>query len=287
MTLAATRPKSTNPPEPKKSASVSRSATGATKAHTRGSSFASSTTSRIGSTTSRSINGNFSNTMGYSRPASAMSRPTSSLSARKPNGAAVPRPATSLDTHAEDGASVLGKRKGMQPFPSSPSRSFSCPVGNPKDPHRSTTWSEACQRVPKAAPGRYADLSYSAFRSDNPGSKTKPCFPNPKDLDPKTPTPARPVRQTRVPIPSPTRSCRTPSSYSPGPTPKTPPVPLFLSKNSTIKIFDHPAGAEWNQERKEMDMENMLNQFMAKINEQGQQSSGLKDSVELYKSRSG
>ncbi|OQD70199.1 hypothetical protein PENDEC_c025G00521 [Penicillium decumbens] len=154
--VSPTRSKPANDPEPNKSASVSRPIAGAPKAHTRGNSFASSTMSRIGSTASRSTNGTFSNTMGYSgRPASAMSRPNSALGARKLNGASIPRPATSLDTHAEDGASVLGKRKG----------------------------------------------------------------------------------------------------------------------------------AEWNQERKEMDMENVLNQLMTKMNEQGQQSSGLKDTVELYKSR--
>jgi kinesin family protein C1 len=228
--------------------------------------------------------------MGYSRPASAMSRPNSSLSTRKLNGASVPRPATSLDTHSEDGPSVLGKRKGMQIFPSSPSRSFSCPVGNPKvgnleEPKRSTSWKEARQRVTKEAPGRYADLPNSALPRDTLGLKTNPHLPNPKSFDPKASAPARPARQTRVLIPSPTRSCRTPS-YSPGPTPKRPPVPLFLSKDSTIKIFDHPPGAEWNQERKEMDMENVLNQFINKMNEQGQQSSGLKETVDLYKSRS-
>jgi len=286
MTVAATRSKPANDPEPNKSASVSRPIAGAPKAHTRGNSFASSTMSRIGSTASRSTNGTFSNTMGYSgRPASAMSRPNSALSARKLNGASIPRPATSLDTHAEDGASVLGKRKGMQIFPSSPSHFFSCPVGNPKEPHRSTSWSEARQRAPKEAPGGFADLSNSALRGDTLGLKAKPYFPYPKDLDTKASTLARPLRQPRVHIPSPTMSCIKPS-LSPGPTPKKPPVPLFLSKESSITIFDHLPGAEWNQERKEMDMENVLNQLMTKMNEQGQQSSGLKDTVELYKSRS-
>ncbi|KAJ5669941.1 uncharacterized protein N7477_005304 [Penicillium maclennaniae] len=160
--LSPTRPKPTNAPEPKKSASASRQPVSATNARTRGNSFASSTT-RVGSTTTRSTNGSFSNTMGYgsrpvsamSRPASAMSRPNSSLSGRKTPGASIQRPATSLDTHAEDGASILGKRKGT----------------------------------------------------------------------------------------------------------------------------------EWNQERKESDMEQIMNTLMAKMNEQGQHSSGLKETVELYKSR--
>jgi hypothetical protein len=178
----------------------------------------------------------------------------------------------------------------MQIFSSSPSHSFSCPVGNPKvgnleEPKRSTSWNEARQRVTKEAPGRYADLPNSALPRDALGLKPNPRLPNPKSFDPKASAPARPARQTRVPIPSPTKSCRTPS-YSPGPTPKKPPVPLFLSKDSTIKIFDHPPGVEWNQERKEMDMENVLNQFINKMNEQGQQSSGLKETVDLYKSRS-
>lgn len=181
MTLTATRPKAANSPEPKKSASISSPAAGVTKAHNRGNSFASST-SRIGSTSSRSINGNFSNTMGYSRPASAMSRPNLSISTRKLNGASVPRPATSLDAHAEDGPSVLGKRKGMQIFTSSPSRSFSCPVGNPKaenlkEPKRSFSWNEARQLVPKEAPGRYADLSKRYSRIED-----QPTSPEPQEF---------------------------------------------------------------------------------------------------------
>lgn len=221
-----------------------------------------------------------------SRPASAMSRPNSSLSARKPPGASIQRPATSLDTHAEDGASVLGKRKSMQPLPSpSPTRSFSLPVGNPKAPYRTASLSEARQWVPKEAPARYADPPNSALPRRPQGLKGIPSFPHPKNLNPRTYTPARPGRQTSIPILSPTRSCRAPS-YTPAPTPKKPPVPLFLNKSSTIKIFDHVSGTEWNQQRKESDMERLMSTFMAKINEQGQHSSGLKETVELYQSRS-
>ncbi|KAJ5142375.1 hypothetical protein N7526_003370 [Penicillium atrosanguineum] len=281
--LAATRPKPTNAPEPKKSASVCRQPAGATNARTRGNSFASSTT-RVGSTTSRATNGGFSNTMGYgSRPASAMSRPNSSLSGRKTPGASIQRPATSLDTHAEDGASVLGKRKGMQSLPSSPTRS-SLPIGNPNDLHRAISWNEARQRVPKEAPGRYADPLNSALPRHPQGLEGNPSFPHPKKLNPKASTPARPVRQSSIPILNPTRPRRTPS-YLPASTPEKPPVPLFLSDSPTSKIFDQFPGTEWNQERKESDMEQIMNTLMAKMNEQGQHSSGLKETVELYKSR--
>lgn len=218
-----------------------------------------------------------------SRPASAMSRPNSALGGRKTPGASIQRPATSLDTHAEDGASILGKRKGMQAHSSSPTRSSSLPIGTPKQPHRPISWNEALQRVLKEAPGRYADPSNSALPRQPPGLKGNASFPHPKELNPQTSIPARPVRQTSIPMLSPTRSRRTPS-YSPVPTPKKPPVSHF--PKPTSKIFDQVPGTEWNQERKESDMEQIMNTLMAKMNEQGQHSSGLKETVELYKSRS-
>ncbi|CEJ62275.1 Putative Kinesin motor domain protein [Penicillium brasilianum] len=113
--VSPTRTKPTSTVEMKRQPPLTRSMVGAPKAHARGNSYASSTMSRPGSTTSRPNNGTLSNTMGYgSRPASAMSRPQTSLGTRKIHGSSISmaRPATSLDHHADENAgSVLGKRK--------------------------------------------------------------------------------------------------------------------------------------------------------------------------------
>ncbi|KAJ5668676.1 hypothetical protein N7462_009746 [Penicillium macrosclerotiorum] len=116
VTSSPTRPKTANPVETKRPPSVARTNTGTTKTHARGNSFASSTMSRPGSTTSRPTTGAFSATLGSSsRPASIVPRPHSSIGTRKLNSPSMIRPTTSLDTHAEDAAaSVLGKRKGSE-----------------------------------------------------------------------------------------------------------------------------------------------------------------------------
>ncbi|GLI80338.1 kinesin-like nuclear fusion protein [Penicillium ochrochloron] len=116
--ISPTRTKPSSVAETKRQAPLTRSMVGAPQARTRGNSYASSTTSRTGSTTTRPNNGTFSNTMGYgARPASAMSRPQTSLGTRKLNGSSMSmsRPATSLDLHPDDNAgSVLGKRKDSE-----------------------------------------------------------------------------------------------------------------------------------------------------------------------------
>ncbi|OKP07703.1 Kinesin-like protein klpA [Penicillium subrubescens] len=116
--ISPTRTKPPSVAETKRQPPLTRSMVGAPHARTRGNSYASSTTSRTGSTTTRPNNGTFSNTMGYgARPASAMSRPQTSLGTRKLNGSSMSmsRPATSLDLHPDDNTgSVLGKRKDSE-----------------------------------------------------------------------------------------------------------------------------------------------------------------------------
>lgn len=286
----ATRPRTANPPEPKKSVSVSRPGPGATKAHARGNSFASSTMSRTGSTASRSTNGSFSATAGYgARPTSAMSRPNPSLGARKLNGPALVRPATSLDTNAEDGGSVLGKRKGTHTnFPYSPSRIFSCPTGSPEESHPSSRWIGLPQPAPIAgfeAAGACADLSKSALCGVTPGLACSLPPGNPWAFGPNHSTPVRPVKPSMFPIVTPSKSRQTPS-LSPSRSPRKPPNPVFLTKDSSITSFDHHLDTEWDRERREKNMEEMFAAFMSQMNQQGQQSTGLKETVEIYKSRS-
>ncbi|CRL18032.1 Kinesin, motor domain [Penicillium camemberti] len=115
MSMSPTRPKTANP-DTKRPGSVTRQPSTTTRAHSRGSSYSSSTVSRPTAPASRGPNGTFSSTVGPgTRPASAMSRHQSSFNGRRPVGASIPRAASALDTHMEDvSPSVLGKRKGPE-----------------------------------------------------------------------------------------------------------------------------------------------------------------------------
>ncbi|KAJ5223982.1 kinesin-like protein klpA [Penicillium chermesinum] len=274
----ATRPTTAGPYDQKKSASVTRSTTPAPKAHARNNSHAASTMSRIGSTTARPTPGSYTASVGHgARPASALAHSNSSLGLRKPLGSSVQRPATSLDTHAEDGAgSVLPqKRKGTQ-F-SSINRSSSCPVA-PEDSHRSGSicyGSTAKLLVPfEAGPKEGVN---------HPDQDSLKALLDPSNLPPKPPEAfqnhATPSKSYSVPMPP----VRTPRS------PKRPPPPLFLTKDSSTpssnQIFQNNVDTEWNHESRERNMDEMFMTFMTRMTQQGQEASGWKDSVEIYKSR--
>lgn len=267
-------------PEPKKPASISRPASAASKVHTRGNSFASSTISRSGSTASRPNANNFSATMGYgSRGASGMPRPQTSLGTRRANNS-IQRPATSLDTHDEDGAgSVLGKRKGMQSSLSvSVSRSYSGPTGSPR------TRSRVRSRRSASAGPRPFGMESSKDRMA--GSSTSMMKQQKQHNDSSNlTTPTKPVSTTGLPRISPPKPLSTPRSPT-GRTPKRPPIPLFLTKESTLTNPNHNSDTEWNQESREKHMDEMFQAFMSRMNQQGHETSGLKDTVEVYKSRS-
>ncbi|QMW28972.1 hypothetical protein G4B84_004307 [Aspergillus flavus NRRL3357] len=66
---------------------------------------------------------------------------------------------------------------------------------------------------------------------------------------------------------------------------KPPPVPQFLTKDSMITSFNCSTGAEWDQETREKTMEEFFNAFVSRVSQAGQESFGLKETVELYKSR--
>lgn len=66
---------------------------------------------------------------------------------------------------------------------------------------------------------------------------------------------------------------------------KPPPVPQFLTKDSMITSFNCSIGAEWDQETREKTMEEFFNAFVSRVSQAGQESFGLKETVELYKSR--
>jgi kinesin family protein C1 len=68
--------------------------------------------------------------------------------------------------------------------------------------------------------------------------------------------------------------------------PPKPPLRSFLSKGSPTKSFDHATGPEWDQDSRERNMEELMQTFMTHMNQQGQASTGLKETVEVYKTRS-
>ncbi|GAB1213339.1 hypothetical protein ATERTT37_002488 [Aspergillus terreus] len=59
----------------------------------------------------------------------------------------------------------------------------------------------------------------------------------------------------------------------------------FLTKESSTTLFNYSTGAEWDRETRERSMEEMFNTFISRVSQAGQESYGLKETVELYKSR--
>ncbi|KAJ5960827.1 uncharacterized protein N7479_007977 [Penicillium vulpinum] len=279
----ATRPKTANP-ETKRSGPVTRQPSTTTKGHSRGNSYSSSTMSRPAAPPSRAANGSFSSTVGPgTRPASAMSRYQPSFNGRRPVGASIPRAASALDTHMEDASpSVLGKRKGMLQFPLSPSRIPSCPVG---------TVSPGCNEGWNGI-GEVAALSVSekpvSFRSpSNPA--TIPVLPStpfrnvPNVTTPKSPGYMQSSSSSSF-FTAPTAPYRTPS-HSQRRVVKKSSHPAFLTKGSSIRSFDNITGPEWDQDSREKNMEGLMQTLLEQVNQQGQASSGLKETVEIYKAR--
>jgi hypothetical protein len=286
----ATRPKTANT-ESKRPGSVSGQPSTTTKTHTRGNSYASSTTTRPTAPATRSMNGAFSSTVGpgtrpasaMSRPASAMSRPQSSFSGRRPVGASIPRAASALDTHMEDTSpSVLGKRKGMPQSSLSPSRLPSCPIGF-APPGLDRGWNELSELAALSVsekPVSSRSSSNSSFfsllpntPSGNVSSVTTPGPPGYVQRSSRSTLFATPAIPHRTSSASPRRIANKPSH------------PAFLTKCSSIRSFDNITGPEWDQESREKNIEGLMQTLMAQMNQQGEQSSGLKDTVEFYKAR--
>ncbi|EAU37818.1 hypothetical protein ATEG_01061 [Aspergillus terreus NIH2624] len=242
---------------------------------------------RSASTASRTTKGAFSSTIGPGgRPPSSVSRPHTSLAgSRRANGTAVPRPATSLDTHMEEDSSILGKRKGRPQFPSFtppspvpvsvsgwfPERTSVDAMDDGPDSIRSNPLRSTSRRT-----HREASLSNALGNlSLNPLSHG-PLEPEPPSSErwnvSTTPTPAKPL----------TERPRSPLKHSPR---RRPPLPQFLTKESSTTLFNYSTGAEWDRETRERSMEEMFNTFISRVSQAGQESYGLKETVELYKSR--
>ncbi|KAJ5742455.1 uncharacterized protein N7511_011474 [Penicillium nucicola] len=264
MSMSPTRPKAANA-ETKKPGSITRQPTA--KAHTRGNSYASSTMSRSTTPASRAAHGPFSSTVGPgSRPPSTISRPQTSLNSRRPVGASIPRAASALDTHMEDTSpSVLGKRKGMRNFSYSPSRIPRYSLG-PLMPGMEGTRDEFGESAQKS-------LQDEAFSPTIEHATAIPVVPF---------TPSRYTPYTILLCAC--QNFQNPLCFFNALTLQAPRLSI-LSKEAPTKTFDHVAGPEWDQDSRERNMEDLMQTFMTHMNQQGQASSGLKETVEIYKSR--
>ena len=260
------------PPEPKKGingTASTRTVRPPTKTHGRTNSYASST--RTASTAPRTTHGSFSSSVGPgSRPASSigMTRPHSraqtSFAAQRRNPV-TPRPASSIDAHDDElGGSILGKRKGTQQFPFSLSRG------------------------PHSLVGRSFSTSHAGI-TGNPLRSPSPCSDRNMKLDSSLPLDYKPnPLSSKIPITAPVKqsmgpplSARTRSPAKKDPTQITP----FLNKESTTKVFNYSTGGAWDQDTREKTMEDMFSKFMSSMSQAGQESYGLKEAVELYKTR--
>ncbi|KAF7718584.1 Kinesin-like protein [Penicillium ucsense] len=288
--ISPTRTKSTSTVDTKRQPPTTRSAMGAPKTHTRGNSYTSSTITRSGSTASRPNNSNFSSTMSYgARPASAMARPQTSLGTRRLHSAStsMARPATSLEHHTEDhAASILGKRKGM---PKSiyhtlhhSSWSITIPEESPHDHHVKVSRGLSHGAVnPESStpPGPRKEVSPKLSSHTPPSLQRKK-----RDANDRFFHSVRSLPQSKVPIPSPARPTAT-DFRSSSKKSRRPPIPMFLSKDSTVTDFNYSLDTEWDLESKEKTMEEMIARVFTRVNQSGQESQGLKEAVEVYKVR--
>ena len=292
-----TRSKSTTQaPETRKiggtGSTTSRPTTGAPKMHGRANSVATSAARSASRTTG---NGSFSSARQPPRPHSSLAGP------RKQNGPAIPRPATSLDTHEEEpAANTAGKRKGRpqshcfypHPISSLPGRSLSTL-------HRDDL--QACLRTQASLP----DIRSVSWQSSNSNSSTSSLCRAMDSLNlsqqppPPGPKAARHPAQEgfRKPSPSkiPTMSTPVKSSFldkhppssSKGCSKRNPsPIMPFLTKDSSVRSFNIFADDDWDREFREKKMEEWFTTLMSRASQAGQESFGLKEAIELYKTRS-
>ncbi|OGM51340.1 Kinesin-like protein klpA [Aspergillus bombycis] len=253
------------------------------KPHTRVNSHATTTVTRSASNASRTTKASHA-TGSSTRPHSALSRPQTSLAgARRPNGHTIARPATSLDTHNEEDSSILGKRKGRRPFYFD-SPNFAIFAA----PSLSASMHERVAQVRSGAQSYSSEEDEGSSRPDRRDALDPSTMgPLPaRMLDPKTCPTHRPFVPLGLNTPTtPTPSCKLPSPSKHSSKRKPPPVPQFLTKNSMITSFNCSTGAEWDQETREKTMEEFFNAFVSRVSQAGQESFGLKETVELYKSR--
>ncbi|KAF7169739.1 hypothetical protein CNMCM5623_002391 [Aspergillus felis] len=138
------------------------------------------------------------------------------------------------------------------------------------------------------APLRIDELEASPCPALDPSEKDPVSHDilDPKSLHPAQDGPIKPPT-SKIPVSSPVRQPlekpASPSKYPPRK--KNPPIIPFLHKDSSIKTFNYSTGAEWDQATREKTMEEFFNAFVSRVSQAGQESFGLKETVELYKNR--
>lgn len=256
-----------------------------------------------GGTTSRSVNGpakmhGRANSVASSatRPATRSSvrqppRPHSSLAGpRKLNGPSIPRPATSLDTHEEEPTgNPAGKRKGRRQSQCFSHASFSLPGRSLSGLHGDTL--QNCIKMQTSLPdirsvsrdSRSSTSSSLCRAMDNLTLNQPPTGPQPAQEGPRKPSPSK-IPTMSTPVKSfpdkPSSPIKHGSKRHPSP------ITPFLTKDSTVKAFNIYTDAEWDREDREKRLEEYFNTFFSRATQAGQESFGLKETVELYKTRS-
>ncbi|KAI2866008.1 hypothetical protein CBS63078_2638 [Aspergillus niger] len=246
-----------------------------TRVHTRTNSHSSSTLTRSATTSTRS-KGTISG-VPHARPHTSMSRSHSVASSRRPNGHGIPRPATSLDTHDEEdsAATVLGKRKGR------PTPCFVRSAAIFRAPCNMSS-NRALRKSSNTSPATLLCTSLKELDLEPSPIDTLDSAPLPSHGAPTGSLSSRITAVTTPVKPAPNKIL-SPKKHSARK--KPPPLPQFLTKDSAIETFNSSTGAEWDQESREKTMEDLMNTFVTKMSQAGQESTGMKEALDLYKSR--
>lgn len=261
---------------------TSTSVKGTAKMHGRANSVAASATR----SSSRIANGTVSSIRQPPRPHSSLAGP------RKQNGHSIPRPATSLDTHEEEPAgNPAGKRKGRRQSHCFSHATSSLP-GQSLSGLREDTL-QNCVRTQTSLPD-IRSMSWDSHSSTPSLRRTMDSLT--LNQTPTGPQTHQPVQDgPRKPSPSKIPTMSTPVKFFPdrplspskyGPKRHPSPIIPFLTKYSTVKAFNKYTDVEWDQEVREKKMEEWFTTFMSRATQAGQESFGLKETVELYKTRS-
>lgn len=114
----------------------------------------------------------------------------------------------------------------------------------------------------------------------NPPPTGSPCHQPVQDGPKKSPS--------KIPtICTPVKSFDRPPSFPKFPSKRHPsPIVPFLTKDTTVKTFNQSTDSEWNQENRDKKLDELYETFMSRFSQAGQESFGLKETVELYKTRS-
>lgn len=187
--------------------------------------------------------------MGFSRPYSTTST-VSTVNGRRHPAPTTPRAASALGTHDEEpNGSVRGQKKGTPQF------QFPFFHGSPL---AGPSLCDSMNIPLSPLPNNLEDISQPAQNGFTPLASKVPIPSTPR-------TPRRLVR-----------------SVSPF---KKKPPPPYLNKDSKIRLFNYCTGAAWDYETRENSAEEFFTKLTSMINQTGQDSFGLKEALEMYKTR--